>query len=163
MTYVGSENQSNESIGPAGVTYTVHIYKEDSGLTGSEIAEMLGEDPERVFKTLVTIGNSGRPFVFVALVSKELDLKRAAASVSEKSVSMIPASRLQLVTGYVHGGCSPFSMKHPFVTVVDSSVNDGDCIYVSAGKVGLQIELRVDDFLTIGRFKIANIAREVSK
>jgi Cys-tRNA(Pro)/Cys-tRNA(Cys) deacylase len=106
----------------AGVTYTVHIYKEDSGLTGSEIAEMLGEDPERVFKTLVTIGNSGRHFVFVVPVSKELDLKRAAASVSEKSVSMIPASQLQSVTGYVHGGCSPFSMKHPFVTVVDSSV-----------------------------------------
>lgn len=100
--------------------------------------------------------------MFVVPVKKELDLKKAAASVGEKSVSMMPSAQLLSITGYVHGGCSPFCMKRPFTTVIDSSVLNGDVIYVSAGKVGYQLELSVDDFLRVGGFKVAEISREAS-
>lgn len=146
----------------AGVGYIVHTYKEDPKLTGAEIADMLGEEPDRVFKTLVTVTKDKRYNVFVVPVRMELDLKKAAASVGEKSVSMMPAAQLLSVTGYVHGGCSPFCMKRPFVTVIDSSVLDGDVIYVSAGKIGYQMELSVKDFLDVGGFKVADISREAS-
>ena len=146
----------------SGIAYTVHTYREDPKLTGAEIADMLGEDPDRVFKTLVTVTKDKRYNVFVVPVRKELDLKKAAASVGEKSVSMMPAAQLLSVTGYVHGGCSPFCMKRPFVTVIDSSAMSGDILYVSAGKIGYQLELSVKDFLAVGDFKVADISREAS-
>lgn len=145
-----------------GIEYKVHTYTEDPRLTGVQIALMLGEDPDRVFKTLVTVSKDRRYCVFVVPVGKELDLKKAAASVGEKSLSMMPASQLLTVTGYVHGGCSPFCMKRQFSTVVDSSVADGDVTYVSGGKVGVQLELSTKDFLTAGGFKISDISREAS-
>ena len=146
----------------SGVSYIVHTYEENPKLTGSDIAHMLGEDPDRVFKTLVTMTKDKRYYVFVIPVGKELDLKKAAASVGEKSVSMMPAAQLLSVTGYVHGGCSPFCMRRPFVTVIDSSVSDGEIVYVSAGKVGYQMELSVKDFLNVGKFRVADISREAS-
>lgn len=146
----------------AGVTYKVHTYEADPRLTGSDIASMLHEDPERVFKTLVTVTKDKRYNVFVVPVGKELDLKKAAASIDEKSVSMMPVAQLLQVTGYVHGGCSPFCTKRPMVTVVDASVLEGDTVYVSAGRVGYQLELSVKDFMDIGGFKVADISREAS-
>lgn len=156
-----SEIRTNpmRALDKAGIGYVVHRYDDDPTLTGSDIARMLGEDPDRAFKTLVTVSKDGRHAVFVVPVDRELDLKKAAASIGEKSLSMMPASRLLDVTGYVHGGCSPFCMKRPFVTVVDSSVRDGDRMYVSAGKVGYQLEMCVEDFLRAGRFLVADISR----
>ena len=159
-----SEVKTNpmRALDKAGIEYKVHTYEPNPQLTGTDIARMLREDPPRVFKTLVTVTKEKRYNVFVVPVEKELDLKKAAASVGEKSVSMMPAAQLLNITGYVHGGCSPYCMKRPFVTVVDSSVLDGDVIYVSAGKVGYQLELSVKDFLGSGEFKVADISREMS-
>lgn len=159
-----AETKTNpmRTLDRAGIDYTVHRYEEDPRLTGMDIAEMLGEEPDRVFKTLVTVTKDRKHHIFVVPVGRELDLKKAAASVGEKSVSMMRASDLLQVVGYVHGGCSPFCTKRPFVTVVDSSVLEGDRVYVSAGKVGYQLELSVTDFLDIGGFRVADISREAS-
>lgn len=161
---VMSEVKTNpmRTLDKADVQYRVHTYKEDPKLSGADVANILGEDPDRVFKTLVTVTKDKKYNVFVVPVKKELDLKKAAASVGEKSVSMMPSAQLLSITGYVHGGCSPFCMKRPFTTVIDSSVLNGDVIYVSAGKVGYQLELSVDDFLRVGGFEVAEISREAS-
>ena len=128
-------------------------------MTGTDIASLLGEDPPRVFKTLVTIAKSKKHYVFVIPVEMELDLKKAAASVGEKSVEMLPSKELLGLTGYVHGGCSPLCMKREMVTVIDSTIKDGERFYVSAGKVGCQLELSSKDFLSAGDFITADITR----
>ncbi len=142
-----------------GIRYTVHEYPPDGTMTGSDVADHLGEDHGRVFKTLVTIGKSKRHFVFVIPVDLELDLKKAAASVGEKSVAMVPSKELLALTGYVHGGCSPLCMRREMVTVVDSTAKDGDVFYVSGGKLGCQLELSTEDFLGSGDFLLADITR----
>ena len=142
-----------------GISYTIHEYDPDSTFTGTEIAEMLGEDHRRVFKTLVTIAKSKKHYVFVIPVDLELDLKKAAASVGEKSVEMLPSKELLALTGYVHGGCSPLCMKREVVTVIDSSAQEGEKFYVSAGKVGFQLELSFDDFMRSGEFRTAELTR----
>lgn len=108
---------------------------------GIRIAEILAEDPDRVFKTLVTQAASGNYYVFVIPVAETLDLKAAAKSVNEKSVAMIKQKELLPLTGYIHGGCSPIGMKKPFDTVIDETATLYNTIYVSAGKVGYQIEI----------------------
>ncbi len=142
-----------------GIAYAVHEYPADPAMSGSDVADHLGEEHGRVFKTLVTVGKSKRHFVFVIPVDLELDLKKAAASVGEKSVAMLPAKELLALTGYVHGGCSPLCMRREMVTVIDSSARDGDTFYVSAGKLGCQLELSTDDFLRSGDFLLADITR----
>ena len=142
-----------------GIAYTVHEYPADATKTGTDIAELLGEDHTRVFKTLVTIAKSKRHYVFVIPVDLELDLKKAAASVGEKSVEMLPSKELLALTGYVHGGCSPLCMRREMVTVVDSTARDGERFYVSAGKVGCQLELSTEDFLRSGDFRLADLTR----
>ena len=122
-----------------GISYEVHTYEPDPSLTGVDIAAILGEDPERVFKTLVTRGKSGAFYVFVIPVAKELDLKKAAAAAGEKAVSMIKQKELLPLTGYVHGGCSPVGMKKAFPTFLHESAESMELIFVSAGKVGHQI------------------------
>jgi Cys-tRNA(Pro)/Cys-tRNA(Cys) deacylase len=104
---------------------------------------------DRVFKTLVTRGKSGAYYVFVIPVARELDLKKAAKTVSEKSIDMIPQKELLPLTGYVHGGCSPIGMKKQFSTVIDETCILYDTIFISAGKIGLQIELSPDDLITL--------------
>lgn len=128
-----------------GVKYDVHHYG-DTMPGGLEIAEKMGEDPDEVFKTLVTVGQPKNYYVFCVPVSGELDLKKAAAAVGEKSVSMIPSKDLLQLTGYVHGGCTPYCIKRPMKVTVDSSAKDHQRIYLSAGKVGYQLELSVEDF-----------------
>ena len=127
-----------------GIPYSVHAYG-DEPLGGMEIVEALGEDPEEVFKTLVTQSKDRSYYVFVVPVTGKLDLKKAAAAVSEKSVSMIKSADLLSVTGYVHGGCSPMCIKRPVKVVVDSTANDHERFYVSAGKIGYQLELASSD------------------
>jgi len=139
------------------ISYSSHTYEADPTLSGSDIAAILGDDAEKVFKTLVTQGKSGKYYVFVVPVIEELDLKKAAGAVHEKSISMIKQKELLPLTGYVHGGCSPIGMKKMFPTVIHISAREYDRIFVSAGKVGCQIELDPNDLAEIVRCEFADI------
>ena len=123
-----------------GVPYTPHFYDPDGPIDGLSVAQAVGADPEAVFKTLVTRGASGCYYVFDIPVGDSLDLKKAARAVGEKSIAMLPQKELLPLTGYVHGGCSPVGMKKPFPTVFHETVILFDTIYVSAGKIGAQVE-----------------------
>ena len=139
------------------IPYESHTYKPDATMTGEEIAAILGEDSEKVFKTLVTQGKSGAYYVFVVPVKEELDLKKAAKACGEKSVNMIKQKELLPLTGYVHGGCSPIGMKKQFPTFIHETAAGFDKVFVSAGKVGYQIELAPADLLSVSGCKIADI------
>ena len=139
------------------IAYESHSYEPDQSLTGEEIAGILGEDPKRVFKTLVTRGKTGQYYVFVVPVQSELDLKKAAKAAGEKSVEMIKQKELLPLTGYIHGGCSPIGMKKAFTTFIHETAKDGEKIFVSAGKVGYQIELAPEDLLSAVRCTLADI------
>ena len=123
------------------IPYTPHTYGPDAGLDGASVAKQLGQDPERVFKTLVARGASGGLYVFDIPVEDSLDLKKAAKAVGEKSVAMLPQKELLPLTGYVHGGCSPVGMKKQWPTVFHETAEIVDTICVSAGKIGFQVEL----------------------
>lgn len=139
------------------IVYCSHSYEPDAGLSGEEIAGILGEDPEKVFKTLVTQGKSGAYYVFVVPVGAELDLKKAAKASGEKAISMIKQKELLPLTGYVHGGCSPIGMKKQFPTFLHETAAGHDKIFVSAGKVGCQIELSPEDLIKVVGCKLADI------
>ena len=139
------------------IVYESHSYEADPTLTGEDIAGILKEDPEKVFKTLVTQGKSGAYYVFVIPVKGELDLKKAAKAAGEKSVEMIPQKELLPLTGYVHGGCSPVGMKKPFQTFLHVTAQSMDHIFVSAGKVGFQIELSPADLGKMIRFSFSDL------
>ena len=134
----------------AGIAYTEHSYDtEDGKLDGLSVAEKCGEDPEQVYKTLVTVGNDAEHYVFVITVGEMLDLKACARAAGVKNVEMIPQKQLLPLTGYIHGGCSPVGMKKPFKTFFDETVVLFDRILVSAGRVGLQMEIGVEDLLRV--------------
>ena len=118
---------------------------------------VLGQDPERVFKTLVTEGKSGQHYVFVIPVLQELDLKKAAAAAGEKSIAMVKAKELLPLTGYIHGGCSPIGMKKPFPTFMEESAILYDRILFSAGKIGYQVELPPDELAKLTPFQYADL------
>lgn len=139
------------------IPYTSHSYEPDATLTGEEIAGILGEDSDKVFKTLVTQGKSHSYYVFVVPVKEELDLKKAAKAAGEKDVSMIKQKELLPLTGYVHGGCSPIGMKKQFKTFIHETAPNYEKIFVSAGKVGMQIELLPDDLIKTVGCTIADI------
>ena len=121
--------------------YKSYHYESDGAISGVEVAEVLGLDCSKVFKTLVTVGKSKEHYVFVIPVAAELDLKKAAIASGEKSIEMIAQKELLPLTGYVHGGCSPIGQKKLFKTFVDISGEDKDTIVFSAGKIGYQVEL----------------------
>ena len=124
------------------IPYTPHTYAHEEGaVDGVSVAAMLGQDPAAVFKTLVTKGASGGYYVFDIPVEETLDLKKAAKAVGEKSIAMIHQKELLPLTGYVHGGCSPVGMKKQFPTVFHETVVLFDTIFVSAGKIGAQVEV----------------------
>ena len=137
--------------------YTAHTYDPAGPIDGVSVAQTLGQLPERVFKTLVTKGASGAYYVFDIPVAENLDLKKAAKAVGEKSVAMLPQKELLPLTGYVHGGCSPVGMKKQFPTVFHETVNDLDLIAVSAGKIGHQVQVKPADPLTLLRAKTADV------
>lgn len=139
------------------VQYNSHEYEPDATMTGEEIAGILGEPAEKVFKTLVTQAKSGQYYVFVIPVVGELDLKKAAKAAGEKAISMIKQKDLLPLTGYVHGGCSPIGMKKRFPTFLHETAKDFERIYVSAGKVGYQVELSPDDLVKIVGCKFADV------
>ena len=127
------------------VAYTPHWFDPKGALDGGTAAALLGKDPATVCKTLVTQGASKKYYVFVIPVAAELDLKAAAAAVSEKSVEMLHVKDLERTTGYIRGGCSPIGMKKAFRTVIDASAENLETIVVSGGKIGFQMELAPDD------------------
>ncbi|MBR4342589.1 MAG: Cys-tRNA(Pro) deacylase [Lachnospiraceae bacterium] len=131
------------------IEYKSHSYEADPTLTGEDIAGILGEDTANVFKTLVTQGKSNAYYVFVIPVMGELDLKKAAKASGEKAISMIKQKDLLPLTGYVHGGCSPIGMKKQFKTFIHETAPGLDRIFVSAGKVGFQIELSPADLIKV--------------
>ena len=139
------------------VKYVSHSYEPDAAMSGEEIAGILGEDPRKVFKTLVTQGKSGAYYVFVVPVGAGLDLKKAAKASGEKAVSMIRQKELLPLTGYVHGGCSPIGMKKQFPTFIHETAAELDRVFVSAGKVGFQIELAPEDLIRAAGCRIADI------
>ena len=132
------------------IPYTAHSYPPDGPVDGVSVANILGQDPDRVFKTLVCKGASGGHYVFDIPVAESLDFRKAAKAVGEKSVAMIPQKELLPLTGYVHGGCSPVGMKKRFPTVFHETVALFETICVSAGKIGHQVEVdpaKLMDFL----------------
>lgn len=144
------------------IPYTPHTYPHgDSPVDGVTVARLIGKAPEQVFKTLVTVGASKTPYVFVVPALEELDLKKAARAVGEKSVAMLHLSELLPLTGYVRGGCSPIGMKKQFKTTIDASCQQQQTIIISAGKIGWQVELAPADLLSLIHGQIADITFEV--
>lgn len=128
----------------AGIPFRFRTFECEGAPSGVDVARMLGEDPDRVFKTLVTQAKSGEHLVFMIPVAAELDLKKAAAAAGEKAIAMLPARELLPLTGYVHGGCSPVGMKKPFRTVIDETAQLFDAILYSGGRIGCQLETPPD-------------------
>lgn len=139
------------------IKHQTHSYVGTGAISGTEVAEALGQDPKCVFKTLVTIGKSKSNYVFVIPVEKELDLKKAAKTVGEKSIEMIKSKELLPLTGYIHGGCSPIGMKKLFKTVIDISAEECETIIFSAGKIGYQVEMSLNDLSKVIRFTTSDI------
>ena len=131
-----------------GVPYRDYAY-DNTILNAEQVAAALGQEVGRVFKTLVTVGKSGKYYVFMVPAAGELDLKKAAKAAGEKNIEMIPQKKLFPLTGYVHGGCSPIGMKRQFATFIDASATEYDTVFFSAGKVGRQIEMRLEDLQKI--------------
>lgn len=143
------------------VPYTPHAYPAgDAAPDGVSVAQMLGQDPAAVFKTLVAKGASGGYYVFDIPVAETLDLKKAAKAVGEKSIAMLPAKELLPLTGYVHGGCSPVGMKKRFPTVFHESCLEHETICVSAGKVGFQVEVNPADLIALVGASTADVTAE---
>lgn len=143
------------------IPYTAHTYDHgDVAPDGVTVARSLGQDPDAVFKTLVTRGASGAYYVFPIPVAATLDLKKAAKAAEEKSVAMLPAKELLPLTGYIHGGCSPVGMKKLFPTIFHESCLEQATICVSAGKVGFQVEVKPEDLLALVRGRTADLTAE---
>lgn len=142
------------------VAYKSHCYVETGAVNGVEVAGILGQNPDRVFKTLVTVGKTGSYYVFVIPVNKELDLKKAAKSVGEKSIQMIKSKELLPLTGYIHGGCSPIGMKKFFQTTIHETVKELETFCFSGGKIGYQVELSPSDLSKIIRYQLADLIVE---
>lgn len=139
------------------INYTSYCYADTGVVSGIEVAAALNQDPNRVFKTLVTMGGSNNNYVFLVPVQKELDLKKAAKSVGEKSIHMLKSKDLLPLTGYVHGGCSPIGMKKQFRTVIDASAANFGTIIFSGGKIGYQVETTLEDLKKVLRFELEDI------
>lgn len=129
------------------INFKINTYDCDEFIDGMQIAKKLNQNPAKSFKTLVTQGKSKNYFVFVIPVDKELDLKKAAKSVGEKSVEMIHVKDINKITGYIRGGCTPLGMKKQFVTVVDECAAEFDEIIISGGRIGSQIMLSPQDLV----------------
>ncbi len=141
----------------AKIPYKDHCYVESGAISGVDVARVLNQPVERVFKTLVTEGASKEHYVFVVPVEQELDLKKAAKAVGEKSIAMIKSKELLPLTGYVHGGCSPIGMKKFFPTTIDASAGEQKAILFSAGKIGYQVEVNPEDLAKVIKYQLADI------
>lgn len=142
------------------VNYTTHYYYDTGAISGINVANALKQNPNQVFKTLVTIGTSKSYYVFLVPVNKELDLKKCAKAVDEKSIEMIKSKDLLLLTGYIHGGCSPIGMKKQFKTIIDISATNFDTIIFSGGKIGYQVELSLNELTKIIQYELKDIKKD---
>lgn len=139
------------------VGYKHYSYINTNAISGIEVAQVLNQNPAQVFKTLVTTGKSKKHYVFMIPVAEELDLKKAASAVNEKSVEMLHLKDLLPTTGYIHGGCSPIGMKKLFTTVIDSSAQNFETIIFSAGKIGYQVETSLANLKKVIPYSLADI------
>ena len=139
------------------IKYKGYTYECTEALSGTEVAKALNENPDHVFKTLVTVGKSNVHYVFMIPVAKELNLKKAAAAAGEKNIEMIKSKDLLLLTGYIHGGCSPIGMKKQFRTVIDESADNFETIIFSGGKIGYQVELTLQDLKSVVDFDLKSL------
>ncbi|MGM1048305.1 MAG: Cys-tRNA(Pro) deacylase [Bacillota bacterium] len=139
------------------VNYKSHSYVNTDAISGIDVANTLNQNPDQVFKTLVTIGKSKKYYVFLIPVANELDLKKAANSVNEKSIEMLKSKDLLAITGYIHGGCSPIGMKKSFITTIDDSATKFETIIFSAGKIGYQVEMNLEELKKVIPFNLSNI------
>ena len=142
------------------IEYNHYNYIESGAISGMEVAEALNENPDMVFKTLVTVGKSGNHYVFLLPVNKELDLKKAAKSVGEKNVEMIKSKDLLPLTGYIHGGCSPIGLKKPFLVTMDSSAKNFSSLIFSGGKIGYQVEVDLKDLAKVIHYQFAEVTKD---
>ena len=160
MTYFRKERE-NESKRRENkckkIKYQHYYYGDTDAISGTEVAKALGQNPDCVFKTLVTEGKTKNHYVFIVPVEKELDLKKAAKAVGEKSIQMIKSKELLPLTGYIHGGCSPIGMKKLFKTTIDSSVENVEKFCVSGGKIGYQVEITLEDLRKVIPVQTAEI------
>ena len=139
------------------IKYTPYTYADTEAISGVEVAAVLNQNPEQVFKTLVTVASSGNHYVFMVPVAEELDLKKAAKAVGEKKIEMIKSKELLPLTGYIHGGCSPTGMKKPFKTVIHKTAENFETIIFSAGKIGYQVQLSLTDLAKAVRITTEDI------
>lgn len=139
------------------IPYQSHCYTDTAAVNGLEVAEVLGQNPAQVFKTLVTESGKGGHYVFVIPVGEELDLKKAAKAVGEKSIHMLKSKDLLPLTGYIHGGCSPIGMKKYFPTVIHESAASLETMIFSAGKIGYQVETAPDALAKVIRYRYADV------
>lgn len=139
------------------VDYELKKYECDDLKDGVSIADMLGQSYDMSFKTLVTVGKSGKYYVFAIPVDKEMDMKKAAKEVGEKNIEMLHVKDINAVTGYIRGGCTPIGMKKSYPTVINESAKEHDKIIVSGGRLGLQIILKPDDLIKVTNGKYADI------
>lgn len=137
------------------INYKSYSYIDTNAVSGMEVASALGQNPNQVFKTLVTISNTKNYYVFVIPVNRELNLKKCALAVNEKSIEMIHQKELLPLTGYIHGGCSPIGMKKLFKTVVQE--NNFETIIFSAGKIGYQVEVSLSDLKQIIPYELNDV------
>lgn len=145
------------------IPYHTYAYDNSKPYSGVEVADMLGQDVEQVYKTLVTVGKSGGHYVFVIPVAEELDLKKAARASGEKSMEMLKMKELLPLTGYVHGGCSPIGMKKFFPTFFHESAMGQESIIFSAGKIGNQVQVAPQDLEKAIRFSYADVIKNLAQ
>ena len=139
------------------IEYKEYTYINTGAISGVEVAKVLAQNQEKVFKTLVTVGKSKQNYVFMIPVAEELNLKKAAKAVNEKSIEMVKSKDLLGLTGYVHGGCSPIGMKKQFTTVIHITAENFETIIFSGGKIGYQVEMQLEDLKKIIFVKIEDI------
>lgn len=140
------------------INYKTYYYYDTDAISGIEVANTLNQNPNQVFKTLVTTSASKNYYVFLVPVSKELDLKKCAKVVNEKSIEMIKSKDLLSLTGYIHGGCSPIGMKKQFKTIIDDSASNFDTIIFSAGQIGYQVEVNLKELNNVIKYELKDIS-----
>lgn len=139
------------------IPYQVNTYECEEFIDGIHIADMLGQSYNQSFKTLVTVGKSGEHYVFAIPIDRELDLKKAAKAVGEKSVEMIHVKDINQITGYIRGGCTPIGMKKNYVTVLHSSIRTLNEVIISGGRIGSQIQMKPDDLIRVTNARVEDI------
>lgn len=141
------------------IVYKDYTYNTKQAISGVEVAKLLEQDQEQVFKTLVTVGKSLGHYVFMIPVAEELDLKKAAKITGEKSIEMVKSKEMLGLTGYIHGGCSPIGMKKIFPTFIHETVILYDTIIFSGGKIGYQVEISLQELQQLVDVKVADITK----